>query len=103
MSEPRQDSPGEQAKEGIDDGGFVENLNTTPTQATYFNEATARLSPAHREYLLQRHGTVDLDPIPDMGGADPYNWKTWMVGLSTPRTLKFDADSYFSRKSQIWF
>ncbi|KAN0102257.1 MFS general substrate transporter [Hyaloscypha variabilis] len=78
MSEPRQDSPGEQAKEGIDDGGFLENLNTTPTQATYFNEATARLSPAHREYLLQRHGTVDLDPIPDMGGADPYNWKTWM-------------------------
>ncbi|KAK7731205.1 hypothetical protein SLS63_005480 [Diaporthe eres] len=32
------------------------------------------LSDEHREYLLQRHGTLDLDPIPDMSDADPYNW-----------------------------
>ncbi|KAK5562205.1 hypothetical protein LTR43_012199, partial [Exophiala xenobiotica] len=25
------------------------------------------LSPEHREYLLARHGTLDLDPMPDMG------------------------------------
>lgn len=32
------------------------------------------LSDEHREYLLHRHGTLDLDPIPDMSDADPYNW-----------------------------
>ncbi|KAK5215083.1 hypothetical protein LTR72_011837 [Exophiala xenobiotica] len=35
------------------------------------------LSPEHREYLLARHGTLDLDPMPDMGDADPYNWPHW--------------------------
>ncbi|KFX94848.1 hypothetical protein V490_04129 [Pseudogymnoascus sp. VKM F-3557] len=37
-------------------------------------ETTDALSPEHREYLLQRHGTLELDPIPGMGDADPYNW-----------------------------
>jgi hypothetical protein len=37
------------------------------------------LSPQHREYLMQRHGTVDLDPIPAMDDADPYNWPVWKV------------------------
>ncbi|KAL4867420.1 hypothetical protein BDV12DRAFT_209891 [Aspergillus spectabilis] len=32
------------------------------------------LSPAYREYLLQRHGTLDLDPLPSACSADPYNW-----------------------------
>ena len=32
------------------------------------------LSEAHRAYLLARHGTLDLQPIPDMTDADPYNW-----------------------------
>ena len=42
-------------------------------------DEVATLSPAHREYLFRRHGTVDLDPIPDMNDADPYNWQTWKV------------------------
>lgn len=37
------------------------------------------LSESHREYLLQRHGTLDLDPIPSQSDADPYNWPTWKV------------------------
>ncbi|GMF71865.1 unnamed protein product [Aspergillus oryzae] len=37
------------------------------------------LTEDHRQYLLQRHGTVDLDPMPDMTDADPYNWPTWKV------------------------
>lgn len=32
------------------------------------------LSEEHRQYLLQRHGTLDLQPLPDMNDADPYNW-----------------------------
>ncbi|KAL4806824.1 major facilitator superfamily domain-containing protein [Aspergillus unguis] len=32
------------------------------------------ISDQHRAYLLQRHGTTDLDPVPSMDPADPYNW-----------------------------
>ncbi|KAK3295238.1 major facilitator superfamily domain-containing protein [Chaetomium fimeti] len=32
------------------------------------------LTAEHREYLLQRHGTLDLEPVPDMTDTDPYNW-----------------------------
>lgn len=37
------------------------------------------LSESHSSYLMQRHGTVDLDPIPSMDPADPYNWPLWKV------------------------
>ncbi|EFW98402.1 major facilitator superfamily transporter multidrug resistance [Grosmannia clavigera kw1407] len=32
------------------------------------------LSPEHQAYLMQRHGTTDLDPIPAMDDEDPLNW-----------------------------
>ncbi|KUI69343.1 hypothetical protein VM1G_05060 [Cytospora mali] len=32
------------------------------------------LSEEHRQYLLERHGTLDLSPMPDMSDANPYNW-----------------------------
>ncbi|RDW84242.1 hypothetical protein BP6252_01832 [Coleophoma cylindrospora] len=32
------------------------------------------LSDAHKQYLLFRHQTLELDPIPDSNDADPYNW-----------------------------
>src|SRR5690348_11406066 len=35
------------------------------------------LSLEHRGYLLKRHGTLELDPVPGMGDADPYNWPAW--------------------------
>lgn len=41
------------------------------------------LSQSHREYLLSRHGTLDLDPIPSFSDADPYNWPTWKVCMLT--------------------
>ncbi|PYH93841.1 MFS general substrate transporter [Aspergillus ellipticus CBS 707.79] len=40
-------------------------------------EGIALLAPEHRQFLLQRHGTLNLDPIPDMTKADPYNWPRW--------------------------
>lgn len=51
-------------------------LDAGPTHGTYFNN-TEGLSNEHRQYLLDHHGTLDLDPIPDMGDADPYNWPQW--------------------------
>ena len=40
------------------------------------------LTAAHRQYLQQRYGTVELDPIPDMHDEDPLNWGKGKVGLS---------------------
>ncbi|CAL5865977.1 uncharacterized protein PFLUO_LOCUS184 [Penicillium psychrofluorescens] len=45
--------------------------------ATYSESVAARLPKAHQEYLLERHGTLDLDPIPGMDPVDPYNWPDW--------------------------
>ena len=45
----------------------------------YVEDRVAHLSEEHRQYLLARHGTLDLDPIPDMNDADPYNWPRWRV------------------------
>jgi MFS family permease len=35
------------------------------------------LSVEHRDYLFQRHGTYELNPIPDATDADPLNWPKW--------------------------
>ncbi len=56
----------------------VEYLAQTPLES---EEITA-LPQAHKDYLLSRHGTLDLDPIPDMNDADPYNWPQWKVHWS---------------------
>lgn len=42
-------------------------------------DPTSLLSESHRSYLLERHGTLDLDPIPSIDPADPYNWPLWKV------------------------
>ena len=60
-------------------GEYLETVDQTATHATYFDDASAQISPNHRQYLIDRHGTHNLDPVPDMGDADPYNWPTWKV------------------------
>lgn len=47
-------------------------------------ENMAELAPRHREYLLERHGTLELDPVPAMDDADPYNWPSWKVHHHPP-------------------
>lgn len=42
-------------------------------------DPASELSEPHRAYLLQRHGTLDLEPLPSMDPADPYNWPLWKV------------------------
>ncbi|KAJ5233098.1 hypothetical protein N7468_006054 [Penicillium chermesinum] len=37
----------------------------------------SNLSEAHKAYLIERHGTYDLDPVPSTDPADPYNWPLW--------------------------
>lgn len=57
--------------------------------ATEAEIAAAGLSVSHKEYLIQRHGTLDLDPIPSPSNADPYNWPLWKV--LTPLSLSLFA------------
>lgn len=58
---------------------------------THIGSAADELSPEHKEYLMQRHGTLDLDPMPAWGDADPYNWSTWKVCFSCPRFAILDT------------
>ncbi|KAF2770298.1 MFS general substrate transporter [Teratosphaeria nubilosa] len=47
-------------------------------RATYITTgAAAGISQEHRDYLIQRHGTLQLDPLPTADPADPYNWPSW--------------------------
>lgn len=60
----------------------LERINTyerTGDLAKYQTHQGDDLSQEHRDYLMQRHGTLDLVPIPGYGDADPYNWSTWKV------------------------
>lgn len=65
------------------------------------------LSVEHRQYLLSRHGTLDLSPVPSMSDTDPFNWPAWKVSKSLMSTscllrpkLKFHAENFMpTRKS----
>ncbi|KAF7925502.1 uncharacterized protein EAE98_006727 [Botrytis deweyae] len=59
-------------KDSNPSGEFSETIDHPTTHATYI-EAN-ELSEEHRQYLLARHGTLDLDPLPGPSEADPYNW-----------------------------
>ncbi|RDK43604.1 benzoate 4-monooxygenase cytochrome P450 [Aspergillus phoenicis ATCC 13157] len=58
------------------DHNDLESLDRSHEENTKHSESDA-LTEEHRQYLIQRYGTVELDPIPDMTDADPYNWPTW--------------------------
>ncbi|KAM3080526.1 hypothetical protein ACMFMG_005472 [Clarireedia jacksonii] len=53
---------------------YPKDINHTTTHATYYEDSTAGISEEHKQYLLDRHGTLDLDPLPSSSPADPYNW-----------------------------
>ncbi|RFU33790.1 hypothetical protein B7463_g2535, partial [Scytalidium lignicola] len=46
------------------------------------NGKAGDLSPEHRDYLLARHGTLDLEPLPSMDPADPLNWPSWKKNVN---------------------
>ena len=69
-------------------GGKSGDLEHAGTHATYLEkEEVANLSEEHRQYLFARHGTLELDPVPLMTDADPYNWPQWKVSISLARSL----------------
>lgn len=44
-----------------------------------YPENASGLSAQHRDFLMQHHGTLDLDPVPSEDPADPLNWPSWKV------------------------
>ncbi|PYH47064.1 putative MFS multidrug transporter [Aspergillus saccharolyticus JOP 1030-1] len=46
----------------------------TTEKTAYISDAVDALAEPHKAYLIERHGTLDLDPLPSMDPADPYNW-----------------------------
>jgi hypothetical protein len=62
------------------DPEYIERLGHAETHQTFIGkEEIATLPVDHQNYLLKRHGTLDLDPVPSFGDADPYNWPQWKV------------------------
>ena len=60
----------------------AEDVEHLQNAATFLEgNAISGLSQEHQQYLLQRHGTLELDPIPGMGDADPYNWPLWKMSF----------------------
>ncbi len=37
-----------------------------------------------RSYLIARHGTADLNPLPSQDPSDPLNWSSWKVKVLNP-------------------
>lgn len=80
-------------KDELDNDEFVEEASSGQQHSTSVEPAEAdKLSQEHRDYLLKRHGTLELDPIPDMADADPYNWPAWKVLCFFFRSLSVKYD-----------
>lgn len=62
-----QNSGSEKERDNVENG----------TAPVFVNQDVANLTQEHRDYLMQRHGTLDLDPLPSADPADPYNWPQW--------------------------
>lgn len=54
---------------------YENSTNSDLSQHPVENEM--KLSPEHYDYLMQRHGTIDLDPLPSADPKDPLNWPNW--------------------------
>ncbi|KAJ5874890.1 uncharacterized protein N7529_003320 [Penicillium soppii] len=70
MSSMNQKTPGGPTKY---DSDYLEEKDV----GVEVSSPSAFLSEPHKSYLIARHGTFDLDPIPSMDPADPYNWASW--------------------------
>jgi hypothetical protein len=83
----------------LETGGF--SFSTTEDDLKSPGESDI-LSPDHRDYLLQRHGTLDLTPLPSADPADPLNWPQSKVYLVIPCFCESQrTDRIFSLQKNI--
>lgn len=81
------------------DVNLLESTNCDRT-ATYAESVGFHLPSHHRDYLMKRHGTLELDPIPGIGPADPLNWPEWKVSLHYPLQQPILAHQQLSKIKQ---
>lgn len=67
---------------GTGSGSTSHDVNRTVTKdfagLTHLEEGSGDgLSAEHREYLLKRHGTTEVNRMPSMDPVDPLNWPSW--------------------------
>ncbi|KAI0521827.1 major facilitator superfamily domain-containing protein [Xylaria bambusicola] len=58
-----------------------EKLESQPCESVNGSQSRSSISEAHRQYVIERHGTDQLAPFPDYSDEDPYNWprsKKWL-------------------------
>ncbi|KFZ17943.1 hypothetical protein V501_01468 [Pseudogymnoascus sp. VKM F-4519 (FW-2642)] len=70
MEETRQ-TPCPEGKEMI----HTHNEHATQTCGSYISEEL-------KAYIVQRHGTLELDPLPSYLPQDPLNWPLWMKNMN---------------------
>ena len=58
-----------------DKATHVEHIAHAMTNSTS-GDSTSSLSIDHQQYLINRYGTLDLEPVPDPSDEDPLNWPT---------------------------
>ena len=55
-------------------------ISSTADEAHIENALSSNTITAdHKAYILERHGTLDLIPMPSSNPADPLNWPSWKV------------------------
>ncbi|CAH0024869.1 unnamed protein product [Clonostachys rhizophaga] len=52
-----------------------EHSDTSQHPAT--TAVVAQMTEEHKNYILKRHKTLDLDPMPSADPNEPYNWPRW--------------------------
>lgn len=69
-----------------EDTNFIESTEAG-IPSKFSDIMASRLSKSHLDYLLQRHGTLEIDPLPSIDPAEPYNWPEWKVCFPNPSQI----------------
>ncbi|KAJ4245211.1 hypothetical protein NW762_014081 [Fusarium torreyae] len=51
------------------------------------NNPSVSISREHAKYMMERHGILDLNPMPGPDKTDPYNWPNWKVSFFASNML----------------
>lgn len=79
----------------------IDFLERAGEGASYGDSVSARISKSHRDFLLERHGTLEgLDPIPSPSPSDPYNWPEWKVRKMRNPLAMCTRERYAKRESK---
>ena len=69
------------SKEVFTDGDLHDTTDVEPKKVESQDQQALKpqITQEHHDYLMQRHGTTELHPLPSMHDEDPYNWPQWKV------------------------